>query len=417
MRGRPDAVAVTADGGMEPPSGQSRRGLDWLNFFMSDVQEGFGSFVSFYLADLGWSKEAVGFVLTAGGLAGVASQIPAGALVDAMPAKRALVAIGIAMIVGAALLLALWPSFIPVFFAEVLHGVTGGIIGPAIAAISLGLVGRRAMSGRVGRNHRFDAAGNAITAALLGVAGAYLAKRTIFLGAGALTIPTLIALGHIRSAEIDYGRARNAADRNQPRNVQRISLVLRNHPLLIYAGCAVLFRFADASMLPIVSENLGAGHGGLSALFLSALIVVPQIVVAILAPWVGHYAEIWGRKPLLLIGFGVEPIRGVLIMLAPNSLFLVGVQVLDGISGAIVTVLAVLIVTDLTTGTGRFNMARGFVGMLTGAAAALSTTATGFIVQGFGRWAVFLTMAGIAAAATLFVWLFLPETKPQQYLD
>jgi hypothetical protein len=35
-----------------------------------------------------------------------------------------------------------------------------GVIGPVLAAISLGPVGRRAMSGRIGRNHRFDAAGN-----------------------------------------------------------------------------------------------------------------------------------------------------------------------------------------------------------------------------------------------------------------
>jgi hypothetical protein len=328
------------------------------------------------------------------------------------------VAIGVAMIVLAALLVALWPGYIPVFFAEVLHGVTGGIIGPAIGAISLGLVGRRAMSGRIGRNHRFEAAGNAVTAVLLGVAGAYLAKRTIFLGAAALAVPTLIALSRIRADEIDYGRARNAADSSKPRDVHRLShSLLRNRPLLIYAGCAMLFRFADASMLPIVSENLGVGKAGTSALFLSALIVVPQIIVAVLAPWVGHFSELWGRKPLLLIGFGVEPVRGILIMLMRNSPFLIGIQVLDGISGAIISVLAVLIVTDLTTGTGRFNVARGFVGMLTGIAAALSTTATGFIVQGFGRWAVFLTIAGIAAAATLLVWLFLPETRPAEYLD
>lgn len=104
-------------------------------------------------------------------------------------------------------------------------------------------------------------------------------------------------------------------------------------------------------------------------------------------------------------------------MLTRNSPLLIGIQVLDGISGAIISVLAVLIITDVTTGTGRFNVARGFVGMLTGIAASLSTTATGVIVEGFGRWAVFPTMAGIAAAATLLVRLFLPETKPDEYLD
>jgi hypothetical protein len=40
-------------------SQQSRQGLDWMNFFLADVQTAFGAFVAFYLADLGWSKGQV----------------------------------------------------------------------------------------------------------------------------------------------------------------------------------------------------------------------------------------------------------------------------------------------------------------------------------------------------------------------
>lgn len=32
-----------------PASTQSRRGLDWMNFFLADVQTGFGTYVAFYL--------------------------------------------------------------------------------------------------------------------------------------------------------------------------------------------------------------------------------------------------------------------------------------------------------------------------------------------------------------------------------
>lgn len=384
---------------------------------MADVQTGFGTFVSFYLASLGWSKENVGFVLTAGGLSGVVSLIPAGLIIDAVPMKRLLVAIGALMIAASALILALWPSFVLVFMAEALHGATAGIVGPAISAVSLGLVGRRAMSRRVGRNHRFDAAGDALTAAGLGVVGSYLAKSTIFIATAALIIPTLIALSRIHPDEIDYGRARNAADRRQPRNVERFRNLLKNRSLLVFAGCAVLFRFADASMLPVVSENVGRASGTLSSLFLAALVVVPQIVVAFLAPWAGHYAEGWGRKPLLTIGFGVEAVRGVLFIFIVNSPLLIAVQVLDGISSAIVTVLTVTIVTDLTMGTGRFNFARGVIGAFTGIAASLSTTATGFIVQEFGHTIGFLSMAAVAALAAILLWLLLPETRPAQYLD
>src|SRR5262249_25545528 len=55
-------------------SRRSRQGLDWMNFFLADVQTAFGAFVAFYLADLGWSKDDVGLALTVGTLAGVISQ-------------------------------------------------------------------------------------------------------------------------------------------------------------------------------------------------------------------------------------------------------------------------------------------------------------------------------------------------------
>jgi MFS family permease len=170
-------------------SRQSRQGLDWMNFFLADVQTAFGAFVAFYLADLGWSKGQVGMALTVGTLAGVISQIPGGTLADAVRWKRGLAAIGIGMICASALILALMPSFAFVFFAEILHGLTAGIITPAIAAISLGLVGRRAMSLRTGRNYRFDAAGNALTAGLMGLAGVTIASSTLAKTASYTSLP------------------------------------------------------------------------------------------------------------------------------------------------------------------------------------------------------------------------------------
>src|SRR5262249_56586846 len=103
------------------------------------------------------------------------------------------------MLCASALILALVPNFALVFLAEILHGLTAGIVTPAIAAISLGLVGRRAMSVRTGRNYQFNAAGNAITAGLMGLAGQYFATSVIFFGAAALCIPSLSAPRRIRS--------------------------------------------------------------------------------------------------------------------------------------------------------------------------------------------------------------------------
>jgi MFS family permease len=113
--------------------------------------------------------------------------------------KRGLAALGILMTGESALILAFAPNFPAVFLAEFLQGGTAGIVTPAIGAISLGLVGRRAMSVRTGRNYRFAAAGHALTAAFMGVAGVYIAKSAIFTSPAILCIPALIALACIRA--------------------------------------------------------------------------------------------------------------------------------------------------------------------------------------------------------------------------
>src|SRR5262249_19088656 len=100
-----------------------------------------------------------GFVLTLAGLVGLVSQIPGGELLDRAPAKRFIAALGVSMVTLAALVLALNPTFPLVLAAEILHGVTGGFLGPAVAAISLGLVGHDALPVRLGGNQRFAAIG------------------------------------------------------------------------------------------------------------------------------------------------------------------------------------------------------------------------------------------------------------------
>lgn len=80
---------------ISPVSRQSRYALDCLNFLVASVQIGLGTFVAFYLASLGWSKESVGLALASGQIAGVLGQIPGGALVDAITWKRGFAALGL----------------------------------------------------------------------------------------------------------------------------------------------------------------------------------------------------------------------------------------------------------------------------------------------------------------------------------
>jgi MFS family permease len=405
-----------------PASVQSRRGLDWMNFFIADAQTGFGTFVAFYLAQLGWSSGSIGIALAAGGVAGVLSQIPGGALADAVTWKRGLAAVGIVMTAGASLILAFAPGFFAVLFAQILQGATAGIVTPAIGAISLGLVGRSAMAVRTGRNYRYAAGGHALTAALMGAVGAYVAKSAIFVAAAALCVPALVALGFIRSDEIDYARARNARSVKHDHGTQaasatRIFDLAKNRKLVLFAAATVLFQLADASMLPLIGENVATSLGPHAAIWMSGLIIVPQIVVAILAPWVGFHSEKRGRRPLLLIGFALEPVRAFLLAATGAYPALVVAQGLSGVTGAIIGVLTVIVITDLTANTGRFNLALGVLGALSGIAASISTSATGFAFEALGPRLGYLPLAVVAAAATALLWMFLSETKPHKYED
>jgi MFS family permease len=169
---------------------------------------------------------------------------------------------------------------------------------------------------------------------------------------------------------------------------------------------------ANASMLPLAGEALAYSKQALSSLIVSALIVVPQAIVAIMAPWTGRRANTWGRRPLLLIGFAALPVRALIFAWTTDPIILIVAQLLDGLSATMLGVLTALIVADLTAGSGRFNLAQGFVGTISGIGASLSTTLSGLLAGSLGRAAGFLGIAAVALAAALLLWLLMPETKP-----
>jgi MFS family permease len=393
-------------------SSQSSRALDWLNFFLAGVLTGFGPFVPLYLASRGWPQVEIGFVLTVSGLTGLLMQVPGGELLDVVEWKRALAAVGVTIVALAALFLTLWPSFVPVLIAELLLGVTGGFLGPAVTAISLGLVGHDGLPERLGRNQRFAAMGGLGTAGLMGVLGYLFADQAIFFASFALALPTLVALGRIRADDIHFARSCCAPPGDyhpvRPPRTARLSLG-KSRPLLIFAACIVLFQLANASVLPLVSEALASQRR--SSLVISALIFVPQIVVATLAPRVGSAAGSWGRRPLLLIGLGALPLRAACFALVHDPMLLIAAQVLDGVTAAAINVLTPLIIADIARGTGRFNLAQGIVGTFGGVGAALSTTLSGYVAQSFGSAAGFYAILAVALTAWMVCWCFMPETR------
>jgi len=397
---------------LDTPPVDSLRALDWLNFLLAALLMGFGPFIGLYLADRGWVPANVGLVLTTVALAGLLTQIPAGELIDMVKAKRALVGTGIAAIALGLLILGLRPDISSVFAAAILQGLAGSVIGPGIAAISLGLVGHDALARRLGRNQRLASIGGLSAAAMMGIVGYFLSTQDIFLMTAALGLPVLLALARIRPSDIHFARSCGAPDLHptRPRRVSRAAL-LRDHRLLAFAVSLFLFQLANASMLLLVGQSLAHTAGRLSSLVLSGLIVAPQIIVAFLAPWVGHTAQTWGRRPLMLCGLGALPIRAAVFALTGNPVLLVVAQVLDGLSGATLGVLTALVIADLTKGTGRFNLAQGLVGTVSGIGAALSTFVSGFLVASYGQAAGFWCVTSVGLLAVAIFWLFMPETK------
>ena len=317
------------------PSPRSLRGLDWFIFFVADVQTGFGPFVSVYLTGQRWTQFDIGLVQSAAGIVSLLGQMPGGAIVDAARSERVVAGIAIVTICVAALTYAALPIFPVVLTGAVLHALASCVLGPAMAAISLGLVGHAAIGARLGRNARFASVGNGLAAAVMGACGYLLSARAVFIVTVLLLAPALLALRTIAPKEIDPERAHGAVPRrraDKPRT--NVAALLRNRPLLIFAGCLLLFHLANGAMLPLMGSVVTMRSSQWATVLIAACIVVPQVVVALLSPSVGTRAQLWGRRPLLLIGFAALPIRGLLFASVSNPWLLVVVQLLDGVTAS-----------------------------------------------------------------------------------
>ncbi len=401
--------------GSEPPlrpSRRSLRGLDWFVFFVADVQTGFGPFVSVYLTTQKWTQFDIGLVLSAAGFVSLLGQMPGGALVDAAKSERFVGGLAIIAICISALTYAALPIFPVVLAGSVLHALASCVLGPAMAAISLGLVGHAAIGERLGRNARFASVGNGLAAAVMGACGYLVSARAVFIVTVLLLGPALLALRSITPAEIDAEHAHGAIPRRQPdRPPIKPGELMYNRPLLIFAGCLLLFHLANAAMLPLMGSVVTMRSSRWATVLIAACIVVPQLLVAALSPWVGRQAQSWGRRPLLLIGFAALPIRGILFAAVANPELLVVVQLLDGVTAAVLAVLVPLVVADVTRGTGHFNLGQGIVGTFVGIGASLSATLAGYISDRFGSSLAFVGLAIIAFAGLTAMWLFMPETR------
>jgi MFS family permease len=393
--------------------------LDALNFLLADVRGALGPYLNVFLVtQQHWSVAEVGLVTTISGWLGLAMQTAVGAAIDATRAKRALTIAALCGLALGATVIFVTPAFWPVMAANSLMAMVGDVFGPAVAAITLGLYRRAELARRMGHNAAFDHAGNVAIAAVAGVIGWLCSQRAVFLLVPAFTVLAALAVWSIPAAAIDHRRARGAEPSETQRRDYRgepaphgFSVLLRCRPLLVYAGCTVLFHLANASLLPLVGQKLALAHPNLATAMMSSCIIAAEAIMLPIALLVGYGADRWGRKPILLLGFAILPVRAALYTLSDNSTWLIGVQLLDGVGAGIFGVITPLVLADLMRGTGRYNLAQGAVATAQGIGASSSGLAAGLIVDHLGYSAAFLAASAVAATALLVLAGLMPETR------
>ncbi len=411
--GPPGVDPAYPDGGT-PPSARSRHGLDWFVFCVADIQTGFGPFVAVFLTTQKWTQLDIGLVLTISGLVSLVGQIPLGAMVDAVCSIRAMAVLSLIAIGISAVVFAAWPIFPVVLASRVLHAAASCVLGLCLVSLSLGLVGPAGISARLGRNAAFASAGTGVAALTMGGLGYYVSSQAVFFLAAALVVPALTALLRIDAAEIAAApRPREASGGSWTATIAGVLSLGRNRRLVIFCGCVVMFHLANAAMLPLAASMLTLRSSEAATVMVAAAMVVPQFTVTLLSPLVGRGAQRWGRRPFLLIGFAALVVRGACFALTGEPYFLVAIQVLDGVSAAVLGVLVPLTVSDLTRGT-HFNLAQGTVGCAMGIGASFSTVMTGYVADTMGSYTAFLTLAVVAAAGLALVALVMPETRPTE---
>ncbi len=406
-------TAVEAKARFRPAS------LDAINFLLADVRGALGPYLNVFLVtQQHWSQSEVGLVTTIGGLLGLAVQTPIGAAIDGTRAKRGAIVVALTVLALGAVVIFAMPTFWPVAIANSLIAVVGDVFGPAVAALTLGLYTRKQLARRMGRNSAFDHAGNVAIALLAGAVGYAFSQRAVFLLVPVFAVLAASAVLSIPAGAIDYNQARDLRkDNDTIGSAAGYSVLFKSRPLVIFGLCVMLFHLANAALLPLVGQKLAAAHPKEATAMMSACIVAAQLVMLPIALIVGRTADSWGRKPLFLTGFAILPIRAVLYTLSDNSLWLIGVQVLDGVGAGIFGALTPLVIADIMRGTGRYNLAQGAIATVQGIGASISGLAAGVIVDHFGYSPAFLAAGGAAFVALIVFALGMPETADREAVN
>lgn len=396
------------------------RALEALNFFLADVQAGIGPFVGVILLSRGWSADAIGAVMTLAGLAAMAATPPAGALVDALRAKRALIVAATVATAVASLALMYVHSYPAAAASQILAAVSGAALAPAVAGVTLGIARRQGFDRQFGRNQMANHAGNVVGAALAGWLGWHVGFDAVFALVAVFTILAIASTLAIPGQAIDHACARGLdAESAGPRTnvshndafggasmprVGGLRTLLENRPLVLLGASLALFHLGNAAMLPLYGMGVVATHRSNASAFTAQTIVIAQLVMVAAAWLAPRLIRAHGYWRVLLLSFLALPLRGALAAMLMNEAGVWPVQILDGIGAGLQSVVVPALVVRLLHGSGRVNVGQGAVATAQGVGAALSPALGGVLAQHFGYPAAFVVL-GAVSTGSLALWL------------
>jgi MFS family permease len=396
---------------MKASSG-SLKALDWANLFMADVKDGVGVYLSVFLLTVrNWPPDQIGYVIAVPGIVGIIVQPPAGALIDRSKYKRMLLISASAIIAVCCLVIILSEKFVPTFLSQAVVGIVQSIYSPCVAAITLGMVGHAILARRIGRNESFNHIGNMGAAIIAGLLGRFYSYEAIFYFSIFQCFALIAAILFIKERDIDHDLARaGESSEDTTADATGVKQLLSNRNILLFTISLGLFHLANAAMLPLAGQKMGLADKLNSSLYLSAAIIIAQGVMSVVARYAGNIAD-QGRKRIMLLAFLLLPIRAALFAFIDNPYALTGIQILDGIGAGIFGVVSIIMIADLSKGTGRFNLLQGIVYSAIGLSCSVSSVISGLIVKSYGYSVGFLSLAALGALGFLFFKMLVPETK------
>mgnify|MGYP001158633595 FL=1 len=379
--------------------------LNALNFFMADVRDGLGPFLGVYLQEKGWGPQDIGLVMTVGGLAGMAATTPLGALVDHTRFKRAVMIVASLAIIAATLTMLYVPSLSITIGAQIVQGVAGAVIAPAIAAITLGLVRQAGFARQLGRNEAFNHGGNMFAALAGGALGYVFGLQAVFWFMTAMAVGAIAAALMIPAEAIDHDAARGCETGDvEAREGSGWRMLLTSAPLGILALVMMLFHLGNGAMLPLLGQSMVASGQGDPSTATALTVVVAQLTMIPMALLGAKLAQSRSYGFVIVLALLALPLRGLIAASIPGFWVLVPVQILDGVGAGLLGVALPGLVARILRGTGHFNVGLGAVMTVQGIGASLSPTLGGWVAQSFGYGPAFLALGGVAAVA-LAVWL------------